>query len=133
MIRRPVDPVDPPTLTFPVRDRVVTLTAMSDERLLDWGEMHILLAQELLAAYALARNTKEVDSPAYRAILAQMIEAEMTRVCMATGFPPDFVSTLSVPERQEIIKRQNDLNGINSHLEAFQVGQLKGAYAEQSP
>lgn len=135
------EPVLPPTWTFPVRGREVTLTAMSGpdpkdpekkNQLLDWGEMHILAGQELLAAYQLARQGRGPDSPLYREILDMMIRADVTRVCMATGQDPDWVLSLSTPERQEIIARQNKLNGLDSHLEAFQVGQLKASYAQQS-
>lgn len=134
------EPVLPPTWSFPVRDREVHLTAMSGpdprdperkNQLLDWGEMHILRGQELLAAYQLARQGRDVDFPQYREILDIMIRSDIALVLMATGLDPDFVLSLSTPERQEIIARQNKLNGIDSHLEAFQVGQLKASYAQQ--
>lgn len=127
------EPVVPKTVTFPVRDREVTLTAMGGDLLLDWGEMHLLAGQELLSAYQMAKRARKKDSTLYRATLRQMVEADIARVCMCTGLPVDFVASISPDERSEIIARQNQLNGINPHLEAFAVGQIKASYAQQSP
>lgn len=131
-------PIGPKSVTFPVRDREITLTAMGGDketggRLLDWGEMHLLAGQELLSAYQMARRARKKDSPIYRATLRQMIEADIARVCMATGQDVAWVASLSPDERSEIIARQNQLNGINAHLSAFSVGQVKASYAQQSP
>lgn len=134
--------MEAPTAKFSLHGREVILTAMSGpdpkdpsqrNQLLDWGEMHILRGQELLAAYQLARHGREPDSPQYREILDLMIRSSVALVCWCTGLDPDFVLSLSHPEREEIIARQNQLNGIDSYLEAFQMGQLKVSYAQQSP
>ncbi len=129
-------PIGPKSVTFPVRDREVTLTAMGGDLknggpLIDWAEMHLLAGQELLAAYQLARRARKKDSPLYRSTVRQMVECDVARVCMATGMEPAWVVTLSPDERSEIIARQNHLNGIDPHLQAFAVGQLKASYVQQ--
>ncbi len=131
-------PVEPPSVTFPVRGREVTLTAMGGDvetggPIIEWGEMHLLAGQELLTAFHLARQGHGKDSPVLRSVLRQMVESNIARVCMCSGLPVEFVVTLSEPERLDIIDRQNQLNGITKYFEAFAVGQIKASYAQQSP
>lgn len=128
----PDDHVTPPTWTFLVRDRSVTLVAMGGKDLVDWGELHLLVAQELLAAYQLASRGLEQDSALYREILIQIARAEVVRVVRCTGLPADFVINLSPPERQLILARQNALNGNEKELEELQKGLVKTSYAQQS-
>lgn len=103
--------VERKTVEIRVRGQCYVLEAMGGRQLLEWGELQILLGQELCGAHAKARVGMDV-----KGVVETLLMGNVALVCRATGAPAAEVETWSWEERSSVLKVQDRLNGVDKLL-----------------
>lgn len=106
-----IEKVQNPTLVIDVRGREFTVKAMSGEEALVWAETQVICAREKVAAYQLAMEGRESD---LRAVLEQLMHADVFLVAFALGCEASFVTQMSYKEKERVLAIQDELNRLEN-------------------
>ena len=106
------EPIGPRVKALYCRGQRLVLTAMADAERIDWLELQVLAAREVIAAMDLARAGKEDD---LRQVATLLVTAEYSLCRRATGWSLDQVAAVTQEERQAIVAAQDELNQVANY------------------
>jgi hypothetical protein len=85
---------------------------MADAERIEWIELQVLAAREVIAAMDLARAGREDD---LRQVATLLVTAEYSLCRRATGWSLDQVAAVTQEERQSIVAAQDELNQLANY------------------